>query len=44
MRKGQVMGCHDLIIAATALSYDMTVVSQDSRGFKRISELSLRLW
>jgi tRNA(fMet)-specific endonuclease VapC len=39
-RTGQIIGDHDIWIAATALEYDLTLVSGD-RHFERIPDLKL---
>lgn len=39
--KGQLIGDADLLIAATALEHDLTLVTQNLRHFKRISNLRL---
>lgn len=41
---GVTIGAHDLIIAATALSRGMDVVSRDERSFPRIPGLSFKRW
>ena len=38
-RKGQTVGAHDLMIAATALSFGFTVVTANRRDFDRIEGL-----
>jgi tRNA(fMet)-specific endonuclease VapC len=38
---GQVIGAHDLIIAATALSFDLTLVTLNIRHFERVPGLVL---
>ncbi len=42
--KGINIGAHDLIIAATALSRGLDVVTRDERSFPRIPGLSLIRW
>jgi tRNA(fMet)-specific endonuclease VapC len=42
--RGETIGAHDLIIAATALVHDLTVLSRDRRHFTRIESLKLVLW
>jgi tRNA(fMet)-specific endonuclease VapC len=41
-RAGRPRGAHDLIIAATALARDRTVVTVDERGFAGLPGLTLR--
>jgi tRNA(fMet)-specific endonuclease VapC len=41
-REGRPRGAHDLIIAATALATDRTVVSADSRAFVGLPGLVVR--
>jgi predicted nucleic acid-binding protein len=40
-RQGQIIGDPDILIAATALQYDLTLVTRNLRHFGRISELSI---
>ena len=42
-RKGQAVGAHDLIIAATAVSLDFAVVTHNRRDFERIEGLRLEV-
>jgi len=42
LRRGEVIGAHDLIIAATALSRGLVVLTRNTREFARIEGLSLR--
>ena len=42
-RSGRPRGAHDLLIAATALTHDRTVVSADPSGFADLPGLRLRL-
>ncbi len=44
MAKGQPVGSHDLIIAATAIAIGAHVATRDERSFPRIPGLSLLLW
>lgn len=39
--KGQLIGDADLLIAATALEYDLTLLTQNLRHFNRIPDLKL---
>lgn len=41
-RAGHARGAHDLIIAATALARDRTVVTMDERGFTGLPGLTVR--
>jgi tRNA(fMet)-specific endonuclease VapC len=41
---GEMIGAHDLEVAATALTHELTVVSADRRHFGRIEGLELILW
>lgn len=43
-RSGQIIGSNDLIIAATALSFDATLVTHNVREFSRINGLKLEDW
>lgn len=42
-RSGRPRGAHDLLIAATALTHNRTVVSADPSGFADLPGLTLRL-
>jgi predicted nucleic acid-binding protein len=41
-RRGEMIGAHDLIIAATALSRELTVMTRNRRGFERVEGLVVR--
>ncbi|NUR78432.1 MAG: PIN domain-containing protein [Thermoleophilia bacterium] len=41
-RAGRTRGAHDLLIAATALTHNRTVVSADASGFEDLPGLDLR--
>lgn len=43
VRKGQAVGAHDLIIAATAVCLDFAVVTHNRRDFERIEGLRLEV-
>lgn len=42
-RRGAIVGAHDLIIAATAVSLDYAVVTANRRDFEKIEGLRLEL-
>jgi predicted nucleic acid-binding protein len=42
LRRGEVIGAHDLIIAATAVSRDLMVLTHNTREFSRVEGLVLR--
>jgi predicted nucleic acid-binding protein len=42
LRRGEVVGAHDLIIAATALSRDLVVLTHNAREFARVEGLVVR--
>lgn len=42
--KGEAIGTHDLLIAATAMARGLEVVTRDERSFPRIEGLSLVRW
>lgn len=42
-KKGEMIGAHDLIIAATALTHEMAVLTRDRRHFSKIENLKLAL-
>jgi tRNA(fMet)-specific endonuclease VapC len=43
-RKGQVIGGNDIIIAATALAYQATLVTNNVREFERVQDLPVENW
>lgn len=43
-RKGQIIGSNDLWIAAHAMAADLTLVTNNTREFKRVSGLKLENW
>lgn len=43
-KKGTPIGTMDMLIAATAISADMTLVTNNTREFERIPNLSLENW
>ena len=43
-RKGSLIGAYDLLIAAQALSLDLTLVTNNVREFARIKGLSVENW
>jgi tRNA(fMet)-specific endonuclease VapC len=42
--KGEMIGAYDILIAATALSHDLVLMSNNMREFKRIEGLKLEGW
>jgi tRNA(fMet)-specific endonuclease VapC len=43
-RRGEVIGRHDMLIAATALAHDATLVTRNTREFRRVIGLRVRSW
>jgi tRNA(fMet)-specific endonuclease VapC len=43
-RAGTPIGVHDLLIAATALTYRMSVATRNERDFRRVEGLNLEKW
>lgn len=41
---GQMIGAHDLWLAASALANDCSVVTRNAREFERVPGLSLEVW
>ncbi|MEM7353259.1 MAG: type II toxin-antitoxin system VapC family toxin [Acidobacteriota bacterium] len=41
---GQMIGAHDLLIAATALAREHQVVTSNAREFGRVEGIDLRVW
>lgn len=42
--KGQVIGAYDMLIAAQAVANDLVLVTNNTKEFKRIKELSFDNW
>jgi predicted nucleic acid-binding protein len=42
--RGQAVGAHDLLIAATAVAHDLRVATRDRRSFPRIRGLNVSYW
>ena len=43
-KKGQVIGVHDMLIAAHALSLDATIVTNNTKEFERVDGLVIENW
>ena len=43
-KRGEVIGTHDLLIAAHALSLDRTLITNNEREFKRVEGLKVDNW
>lgn len=43
-RQGRLIGANDLFIAATALAFDLTLVTHNTREFSRVPGLRLEDW
>jgi len=43
-RAGQVIGANDMLIAAIALTHDLTIVTHNGAEFKRVSGLRVEDW
>ena len=43
-RKGKLIGHYDMLIAAVARSLELTVVTNNTREFKRVTELNVENW
>jgi tRNA(fMet)-specific endonuclease VapC len=43
-QEGQVIGFNDLVIAATVMAHDGTLISSNIREFSRIKKLKLENW
>jgi len=44
MTKGRAIGERDLLIAATAVAHDCSVITRDERSFRWIAELAVERW
>lgn len=44
VKSGTLIGAHDLLIAATAIAHDLTLLTHDKRHFARVEGLKLTLW
>ena len=42
--RGAVIGAHDLLIAATALTHGLTVATRNAREFSRVEDLQVEIW
>lgn len=42
--RGQLIGAHDLLIAATALRHDLRLATRNRREFDRVEGLAVELW
>ncbi len=42
--KGELIGAYDILIAATALSYDLILLTNNVREFKRVKGLRVEKW
>ncbi|MCX7016270.1 MAG: type II toxin-antitoxin system VapC family toxin [Candidatus Sumerlaeota bacterium] len=42
--RGQLIGPHDLLIAATALAHDLTLVTHNTKEFSRVIGLRIEDW
>ena len=43
-RRGEVIGAHDMLIAAHALSLDATLVTNNEKEFRRVKGLKIENW
>ena len=43
-KKGKIIGVHDMLIAAHALSLDAVIVTNNTKEFERVEGLSLENW
>ena len=43
-RKGKPIGAMDMLIAATALAYDFTIITHNTREFSQVEGLKLEDW
>ena len=43
-RRGEIIGAHDMLIAAHALALDATLVTNNEKEFKRVKGLSTENW
>ncbi|MDA0225939.1 MAG: PIN domain-containing protein [Proteobacteria bacterium] len=43
-RRGEIIGAHDMLIAAQALALDATLVTNDEREFRRVRGLKIENW
>jgi tRNA(fMet)-specific endonuclease VapC len=42
--RGSVIGAHDLLIAATALTHDLVIATRNVREFARIESVRVEVW
>jgi tRNA(fMet)-specific endonuclease VapC len=43
-RRGEVIGAHDMLIAAHAIALDATLVTNNEKEFKRVKGLRIENW
>jgi tRNA(fMet)-specific endonuclease VapC len=43
-QRGQLIGAHDLLIAATALAHGLKVATRNKREFERVENLAIEVW
>ncbi|MGF1677884.1 MAG: type II toxin-antitoxin system VapC family toxin [Candidatus Methylacidiphilales bacterium] len=43
-RKGQHLDTHDLLIAATAMEHNLTLITRNTKHFQRVTSLRLENW
>ncbi len=43
-QRGEMIGAHDLLIAATALNHNLAVLTANRRDFERVEELEVKVW
>jgi tRNA(fMet)-specific endonuclease VapC len=43
-KTGTLIGAHDLLIAATAITHGLTLLTHDKRHFERVEGLKFTLW
>jgi tRNA(fMet)-specific endonuclease VapC len=44
VERGQMIGVHDLWLAATCLAHGLTLVTGNEREFRRVPGLQLEVW
>jgi hypothetical protein len=42
--RGEMIGAHDLLIAATALAHQLTIATRNERHFRRVEALPVVCW
>ena len=42
--RGELIGAHDMLIAATALHHGLAIATRNEREFRRVADLRVETW